>query len=204
MYPKQFHEWLTSSPRNSSERVVEFQGQMSLKTAQHFPLSGRAESLQFIASCFRATYDHHRSMDRKARKIPVCTGLPGLGMTRLLMECTAEVLDLTKIDGKRLRAIVSFGKDGSPDGAMDAHLGIECAFAWRVIHALFRSEHKFEDWMVIESPSNQKDKTFDLVLQIVKHHWNAEPCEELLHFVGIDEYQNHKSRKFKPALGSYL
>ena len=104
-----FLDWLlgnsTSDTRSFSDKADQHAStqEQNLK----FPLAGREESLRHIASCFSTTYRHRYSRDRNDRRIPFCTGIPGLGKTRLLKECATTVLDMTRISGHRISGIVS-------------------------------------------------------------------------------------------------
>ncbi|KAJ8326703.1 hypothetical protein O5D80_004157 [Batrachochytrium dendrobatidis] len=101
-------EWLSGSNNSFTvdlaDKQVLSQQQTNLNQKVVFPLTGREKSLQHIASCFMATYRHRSNIDRNSRRIPVCTGMSGLGKTRLMTECSITVLDMTETQGKRLSA----------------------------------------------------------------------------------------------------
>ncbi|OAJ41060.1 hypothetical protein BDEG_24711 [Batrachochytrium dendrobatidis JEL423] len=159
-------EWLSGSNNSSTvdlaDKQILSQQQTNPNQKVVFPLVGREKSLQHIASCFMATHRHRSNIDRNSRRIPVCTGMPGLGKTRLMTECSTTVLDMTGIQGKRLLAIVSFGNDGNSYGEIDKLLGIKCSFAWRVLHSFFKAQYKFDVWMREKSPKNRKRFTMRL------------------------------------------
>ncbi|OAJ40153.1 hypothetical protein BDEG_23916 [Batrachochytrium dendrobatidis JEL423] len=159
-------EWLSGSNNSSTvdlpDKQILSQQQTNPNQKVVFPLAGREKSLQHIASCFMATHRHRSNIDRNSRRIPVCAGMPGLGRTRLMTECSTTVLDMTGIQGKRFSAIVSFGNDGNSYGEIDKLLGIKCSFAWRVLHSFFKAQYKFDVWMREKSPKNRKRFTMRL------------------------------------------
>ncbi|KAL5034590.1 hypothetical protein RTP6_002414 [Batrachochytrium dendrobatidis] len=186
-------EWLSGSNNSSTvdlpDKQILSQQQTNPNQKVVFPLAGREKSLQHIASCFMATHRHRSNIDRNSRHIPVCTGIPGLGKTRLMTECSTTVLDMTKIQGKRLSAIVSFGNDGSAYGEIDKLLGIKCSFAWRVLHSLFKAQYKLDVWMREKSPKNRSELTMTLALSTIELYWSQKTQDDILLFVGVDEYQ---------------
>ncbi|KAJ3238626.1 hypothetical protein HDU78_003407 [Chytriomyces hyalinus] len=186
-------KWLHGSPTNSSEDIqdskVVNQEEINEKYPIEFPLVGRDESLAHIASCFVRTYEHRTSKDRNKRPIPMCTGVPGLGKTRLMEECSTTVLDMTGIPGERMSVIVSFGNDGNAYSWLDRRLGIQCSFAWRVLHLIFKAHFTYEEWMREKSPPNRSELTLRLVLSTIDHHWRQKATGKLLVFVGVDGYQ---------------
>ncbi|KAI9327218.1 hypothetical protein BDR26DRAFT_940618 [Obelidium mucronatum] len=194
-------DWVHESPANSSENIsgseIVSQDNINKDISVLFPLAGRKSSLQHIASCFSAVYANRHSTDRNTRPIPVCSGVPGLGKTRLLKECATTVMDMTGIDGMRLSVIISFGTDGNRYGSMDDYLGIQCSFAWRVLHSFFKAQHKFEKWMLTKSPTNRKELTLDTVLSTIEFHWAKKfpRTKKFLVFLGIDEYQQLGSQE---------
>ncbi|KAJ3263949.1 hypothetical protein HDU76_012233 [Blyttiomyces sp. JEL0837] len=131
MTPRGLCDWLEGSPTTSSMSLLETQvvsqQDVSPDAPIQFPLAGREESLKHIANCFVRVYNNRHNDDRNTRPIPICTGVPGLGKTRLLKECHSTVLDLAGISGRRLSAIISYGNDGNPFGLVDERLGVKCS-----------------------------------------------------------------------------
>ncbi|EGF80212.1 hypothetical protein BATDEDRAFT_25057 [Batrachochytrium dendrobatidis JAM81] len=197
-------EWLSGSNNSSTvdlaDKQILSQQQTNPNQKVVFPLVGREKSLQHIASCFMATYRHRSNIDRNSRRIPVCTGMPGLGRTRLMTECSTTVLDMTGIQGKRLLAIVSFGNDGNSYGEIDKLLGIKCSFAWRVLHSFFKAQYKFDVWMREKSPKNRKRFTMQLALSTIELYWSQKTQDNILLFVGVDKYR----KLCQDELGSLL
>ncbi|KAI8823918.1 hypothetical protein BJ741DRAFT_633587 [Chytriomyces cf. hyalinus JEL632] len=195
MKPQKLYEWLQGgSPPNSStnlaKKEVTTQEEINENVPIVFPLAGRDESLKHIASCFKRTHENRTRQDRNERPIPVCTGVPGLGKTRLLNECSTTILDMTHIPGDRRSVIITFGPDaGSSYGEIDEKLRIQCSFAWRVLHAAFKADRNFEVWMREKSPANRMDLKLEMVLSTIEYHWSRKATGNLLLFIGVDEYQ---------------
>ena len=193
MTPDDLLGWLCGSNTNSTTDLTDHQvfSQEQIISNTHivFPLAGREESLQHIASCFLTSYQQRYNTDRNSRPIPVCTGIPGLGKTRLLEECATTVLDMTQIPGRRMSGIVSFGNDGNAYGEFDELLGIQCSFAWRVLHMFFKAHYSFSKWMREKSPNNKQQMTLEMALSVIESHWRQKTEDNILVFVGIDEYQ---------------
>ena len=80
--------WLCGSNTNSTtdlkDHEILSQEEIDSNTHIVFPLAGREDSLEHIAACFLTSYQKRCNKDRNSRPIPVCTGIPGLGKTRLL------------------------------------------------------------------------------------------------------------------------
>ncbi|KAK5671111.1 hypothetical protein QVD99_002871 [Batrachochytrium dendrobatidis] len=197
-------EWLSGSNNGSTvdfpDKQILSQQQTNLNQKVVFPLAGREKSLQHIASCFMATHRHRSNIDRNSRHIPVCTGIPGLGKTRLMTECSTTVLDMTGIQGKRLSAIVSFGNDGSAYGEIDKLLGIKCSFSWRLLHSFFKAQYKLDVWMREKSPKNRSGLTMTLALSTIELYWSQKTRDDILLFVGVDEYQKLCQDELKSLL----
>jgi hypothetical protein len=95
-------------------------------------------------------------------------------------ECAATVLDRTQIAGKRISGIVSFGNDGNAYGKIDEFLGIQCSFAWRVLHMFFKAHYSFEDWMRQKSPTNRIVLTLRMAFSTIEHYWRQRTEDNIL------------------------
>jgi hypothetical protein len=207
MSTKDLYDWLCGSNTNSetdlTQNQVSFEAKINSNNQIVFPLAGRDESLEHIKNCFLTSFENRSDMDRNSRPIPVCTGIPGLGKTRLMEECATTVLDMTQILGQRISGIVSFGNDGNAYSSLDDILGIQCSFAWRVLHMFFKAHHfNFELWMRNKSPKNRNMLTLRLALSVIEFHWSQKTEDNILVFVGIDEYQKLGQDKLNALLGS--
>ncbi|KAJ3104120.1 hypothetical protein HK100_004104 [Physocladia obscura] len=181
MTPENLCEWLYGSVTTPFADLAD--GQRNLLNTSPLAFTGRIKIVPI------------RIENR--RPIPVCTGVPSLGKTRLTEECSSTVLDMTHIAGKRLSAIISLGNDGNAYGCADLCLGIQCSFAWRALHSFFKAHYKFEEWMRDKSPANRNELTLGLVLSTIEFHWGTKVSgtEKILVFVGIDEYQKLEGKR---------
>ncbi|KAJ8327973.1 hypothetical protein O5D80_003359 [Batrachochytrium dendrobatidis] len=165
-------EWLSGSNNSFTvdlaDKQVLSQQQTNLNQKVVFPLTGREKSLQHIASCFMATYRHRSNIDRNSRRIPVCTGMSGLGKTRLMTECSITVLDMTGIQGKRLSASFLLEMTGT-------HMA--------------KLTNSLESNMRRKSPKNRSELTMQLALSTIELYWSQKTRDNILLFVGVDEYQ---------------
>ncbi len=191
MNPDAFLEWLSESGTNSPVGLKEAHVSLEIRDPPFkFPLAGRKESVERLASSFRTVFENRSNgHDRTSRHLPFITGVPGLGKSRLLLESPTRVLDESGLKGKRVSAYISFGNDKNSLEDIDKHLGIECAFAWRVLHLIFKGKHTlFGQWMRDKSPSNRKLLTLSMVLEIIELHFAS--GDHILLFIAIDEYQS--------------
>jgi hypothetical protein len=203
MTASELQQWLCGSHTsfgNDIDELLLCQEDVNSTPEIVFPLSGREDSLKHIANCFSTCFKQRSNKDRNSRPIPVCTGIPGLGKTRLLEECASTVFNLTGIQGERLSAIISFGTDGDSYGPMDEHLGIQCSLAWRVLHVFFKAHWKYATWMQQRSPSNRKQMTLELALEVVELHRRPGSNGNILTFIGLDEYQRLGQKDLKLLL----
>ncbi|KAJ3225075.1 hypothetical protein HDU81_008157, partial [Chytriomyces hyalinus] len=192
---------VTNSTADASASEVASQKEVNANSTTAFPLVGREESILHIAECFARTNEHRSNLDRNMRPIPVCTGVPGLGKNRLTQECLSTVMTKAGIPGKCLSVIISFGTDGNHCKWVDDRLGIQCSFAWHVLHAIFKAHKNFGNWM-LKSPSNRSELTLDLALATIEHCWRQKTSENILVFVGVDEYQILGQEKLTELLDS--
>ena len=204
MTPDDLLVWLSGSNTNPAtdltEQEIVSEEQTNANYPIIFPLAGREESLQHITKCFLTSYKERCNEDRNSRPIPICTGIPGLGKTRLLNECAATVLDRIQIAGKRISGIISLGNDGNAYGEIDNILGIQCSFAWRVLHMFFKAHYSFDEWMRLKSPMNREALTLSMALSTIEHYWRQRTQDNILVYVGIDEYQKLGQEKLNSLL----
>jgi len=64
----------------------------------------------------------------------------------------------------------------------------------------FKAHYSFEDWMRNRSPKNRSKLTLRLALSIVERYWSQKTKENILVFVGIDEYQKLDQEKLNSLL----
>ena len=159
-------------------------------------LCAREESVAFISKIMEARKTRliNSVFDMKAFPVPVCSGLSGLGKTRLLDEWPTYFAR-AGIEGARLGVLVMYANGHSLTRA-DAALSVEAAFAWRLLHRAFLEENgadfaEFFNMTVL--PANANDLALDDALHVLYAGAVATGVvaagEWLSLFFGIDEYQ---------------
>ena len=95
------------------------------------------------------------------------------------------------IPGDCVFVVVSYGNPYDPRIVDD--LGIECAFAWKVLHSFFKSHYQFLDFMQDKSPLNRSHLSLSVLLSTVYANWlkkdSNNQSKKLNIFIGVDEYQ---------------
>jgi hypothetical protein len=150
--------------------------------------------LESAAEAFKVLSKPIGTTDRAQPKIPVCSGLSGLGKTRMLEEWE-RVFDLAKIPQNRLGALVLYYNGHMPQ-PIERLMTIEASFSWRLLHRLFIEGNGdgFADFMKHRSPKNACDLDLRTALKIIRSQLITRggiKDSECLHiFLGIDEYQS--------------
>ena len=202
--PGSLYQWLigsatTSAKLNPQQNIFE-----TPIFNEAYPFSGREEALLHIFDNFKKVSENRFRDDRNSRPLPICTGLPGLGKTRLCNEAAVLFEDI--IPGVCLYALISFGNDGNAYGKIDELLGIECSFAWRLVHSFFKSHHiRYAPWMRSKSPANRADLTLSMALSIIAYGWKEKhpnSIENINVYVAVDEYQILKQKTLNSLLDS--
>jgi hypothetical protein len=159
-------------------------------------LSGREMSVDFIRNAWKNMKD---ATDRTRFKIMVCSGLSGLGKTRMLEEWPF-LFENTGITGPQLGVIVLYF-NGRGLRSMDRVLPAEASFSWRLLHRLFLdgingadlNGPEFSDFFRYKLPGNAAALTLKLALEVVlavaKEEQIVQEGETLSLFLGVDEYQ---------------
>ena len=172
------------------------------ETSRSFALSGRNEALNSTANAFRDLSMPIETTDRTRRKIPVCSGLSGLGKTRMLEEWE-RIFDLAQIPPPRLGALVLYYNGHMPQ-PIESRMPIEASFSWRLFHRLFleRNGPAFSDFMSTMLPNNAMNLKLRTTLEVIRSHLIARGDvheSECLHlFLGIDEYQSIRDVNAEP------
>ena len=157
-------------------------------------LCGRDDALNKAAVCMEAISKPITSVsDRINRKIPVCSGLSGLGKTRMLEEWE-HIFDLACIPESRLGVLVLYHNGHMPH-PVERKMGIEASFAWRLLHRCFieGNGEVFARWFTESLPKNGGKLTLRLALEVIRQKYvnlgTIEKDETLHLFLGVDEYQ---------------
>lgn len=133
--------------------------------------------------------------DRTEYPVVVCSGMKGLGKTRMLEEWPTLFRD-AGIAEPHLGVFVSYGNGNAPQ-PFESRMPIQASFGWRMLHRLFIEDNCSEAtsrWFDREFlPSNADDLLLHTAVQVI--HAGAErfgtvkPGQTLSLFIGIDEYQ---------------
>lgn len=155
-----------------------------------FSLVGRDPALDSAARIFKEII-HEPFTDRTRRPVPVCSGLSGLGKTRMLEEGDA-ILARCGILNNKLSVIVPYFNGHNPQ-PVETTMSIEASFSWRLLHRVF-IEHNgadFKHWFRARLPRNGGGLTLECALEVIHRKLvDLELSEGLSYlFVGIDEYQ---------------
>jgi hypothetical protein len=163
-------------------------------------LQGREAALNAMVHVFeqrrKSFLETPPPSDRTMYPMVVCSGMKGLGKTRMLEEWP-QVFKKAGILEPCLGVFVNYGNGHSAKSFEDV-MSIEAAFSWRMLHRLFvEDNYKDKDYMFWSNPhflpSNAEDLTLEVALRVVRA--GAEACgnvgsgQTLSLFVGIDEYQ---------------
>ncbi len=186
------HDFLVSQMRdpNKFHCVPHVLGE----TSRSFALSGRDDALESAAEAFKVLSNPNKTTDRAQRKVPVCSGLSGLGKTRMLEEWE-RVFDLAKIPKTRLGALVLYYNGHMPQ-PIEKLMTIEASFSWRLLHRLFIEGNGdgFAAFMKKRLPGNARELDLRTTLEIIRSQLitrgDLDESECLHMFLGIDEYQS--------------
>jgi hypothetical protein len=171
---------------NSLQHIIKSGG-------RRFRLIGREEAIKEAATCMQVFSRPSSVTDKEVRRIPVCSGLSGLGKTRMLEEWNA-IFDKARIGPHRLGILVPY-IHGFSITPVENSMNIGASLSWRLLYRcfLFNNSVIFTKWMQTRLPSNAAEMNLQLALEVIRKKWgqlNPLIRNEVLHiFVGIDEYQ---------------
>jgi hypothetical protein len=157
-----------------------------------FKLCGREDSLKTAAAAFRNILNYKG--DREDLRIPLCSGLSGLGKTRMLEEWES-IMDIAKISGPRLGVLIPYYNGHMPQ-PLENHLSIESSFSWRLLHRLFIEDNgpNLFKWFETCLPEYAGSLSLPKALEVIRLHLiqrgDLDRNDVLNLFLGIDEYQN--------------
>ena len=157
------------------------------------PLCGRDDALNQAAEFMRIMSLPPRETDKVMRKIPVCSGLSGLGKTRMLEEWE-QIFELAGIPDTRLGILVTYHNGHMPH-PVERKMTIEASFSWRLLHRCFIEGNGdgFIKWFTDSLPVNGRHLTLLLALEVIRQKYinlGMIKADETLHlFLGVDEYQ---------------
>ena len=105
------------------------------KEGREFKLSGRDAAIEQAAECMEIISRPADKADKEVRKIPVCSGLSGLGKTRMLEEWE-QIFDKAEIGSHRLGVLVPYYNGFLPQ-PVEKCMTIEASFSWRLLYRCF-------------------------------------------------------------------
>ncbi|KAH9154108.1 hypothetical protein AeRB84_003755 [Aphanomyces euteiches] len=163
-----------------------------------FRLTGREDAIETAMECYTKIIESSKTTatDRTKRTIPVCSGISGLGKTRMLEEGILILRNIVKEEEFNCIAsvIVPYYNEYMPN-PVEKTMSIEASFSWRLLYRFFLAGNctlSFGKWAEKRLPSNGYQLTLTLALQVIQYklseRMNNPP--RLYLFLGIDEYQN--------------
>ncbi len=135
--------------------------------------------------------------DRTNFPMVVCSGMKGLGKTRMLEEWP-RLFGVAEIPQPHLGVFVAYGNGHYPK-EFENRMPIKAAFGWRMLHRLFVEGNTDEEEAINWHqrgflPNNADDLSLDLALQVIhdgaQRFGLVQDGQTLSLFVGIDEYQS--------------
>jgi hypothetical protein len=96
--------------------------------------SGRESAISQAATKFNIFKDPFGT-SKEDRKIPVASGLSGLGKTRLLEEWE-DIFNLAEIPQPRCGILIPYYNGHNPQ-PVEGSMSIEASFSWRLLHRVF-------------------------------------------------------------------
>lgn len=181
----------------SRPRVLEAKG-------LSFKLEGRQAACSLAVTTFRDLLDVQTirsagAFDRSKHRIPVCSGMSGLGKTRILEEAH-DLLQRADVTGARC-FIVGYG-NGHSLRPVENTIPVAASFSWRLLYYFFLDGNHDRGFFEFMSslPSNADQLTLRLAFETILLAFESWPrasvpssaassSSSVNLFVGIDEYQ---------------
>ncbi|CAK4124127.1 unnamed protein product [Aphanomyces euteiches] len=155
------------------------------------------KAIQSATKCYMTIIEASTTtaIDRTKRTIPVCSGMSGLGKTRMLEEGLLILRNVWKETGLEddFNCIVPYSNGFTP-APVERTMSIEASFSWRLLFRFFLDANcvvQFDEWFRKRLPSNGNELTLKLALQVIQHKLSERYGNppRLYLFLGIDEYQ---------------
>ncbi|OWY93249.1 Crinkler (CRN) [Phytophthora megakarya] len=136
--------------------------------------------------------------DHVESTIPVCSGMSGLGKTRMLDEGYLILRDEMKLDDKHINSVIIPYSNGYNNiHPIEEFMPIQASFSWRLLYRFFldlNCRHSFEAWFYYRLPANGHQLTFANAVEVIElklcQNQQIEDKEVPLYlFLGIDSYQ---------------
>ncbi|KAF4032779.1 hypothetical protein GN244_ATG15286 [Phytophthora infestans] len=160
-----------------------------------FRLVGREETLTTAAECFSNIIARSGTAgtDRTKQVVSVCSGISGLGKTRMLEEGGTILQEMGLDPDHVVRVIVPYYNGFSPQ-PVEETMPIEAPFSWRLLYRFFLDKNcalVFEEWFNSRLPRNGGRLKLSNTIKVInrKQRRPVHGKEKLYLFVGVDEYQ---------------
>ncbi|KAF4146211.1 hypothetical protein GN958_ATG04686 [Phytophthora infestans] len=160
-----------------------------------FRLVGREKALMKTAKCFLNIIARSgtASTDRTEQVVPVCSGISGLGKTRMLEEGGTILQEMGLDPDHVVRVIVPYYNGFSPQ-PVEETMPIAASFSWRLLYRFFLDKNcalAFDKWFKLRLPRNGGRLTLSDAIEVIdrKLRRPVHGKEKLYLFVGVDEYQ---------------
>ncbi|KAF4028105.1 hypothetical protein GN244_ATG20237 [Phytophthora infestans] len=160
-----------------------------------FRLVGREKALMKAAKCFRNIIARSGTAgtDRTKQVVPVCSGISGLGKTRMLEEGGTILQEMGLDPDHVVRVIVPYYNGFSPQ-PVEETMPIAASFSWRLLYRFFLDKNcalAFDKWFKLRLPRNGGRLTLSDAIEVIdrKLRRPVHGKEKLYLFVGVDEYQ---------------
>ncbi|KAI9985264.1 hypothetical protein PInf_004590 [Phytophthora infestans] len=160
-----------------------------------FRLVGREQAIETASKCFKNIITHasRTASDRIKVAMPVCSGISGLGKTRMLEE-GGTILERMKLNPNHVaRVIVPYFNGFSPQ-SVERSMPIEASFSWRLLYRFFldmNCDREFDEWFELRLPRNGAQLKLKRAVRVIERKLRdklQEPATLYL-YLGVDEYQ---------------
>ncbi|KAH9181782.1 hypothetical protein AeNC1_016242 [Aphanomyces euteiches] len=168
-----------------------------------FRLTGREDAIETAMQCYKSIIKCSKTTasDRHGRPIPVCSGISGLGKTRMLEEgamILREILKENEFDC--IASVIVPYYNEYMANPVEKTMSIEASFSWRLLYRFFLAGNctlSFDEWVEKRLPSNGDQLTLTLALEDIQYKLSErlQNPPRLYLFLGIDEYLNIKNVK---------
>jgi hypothetical protein len=156
-----------------------------------FSLVGREDAVSTAMMYFQGIIDVNKKKvrDRTEYIIPVCSGISGLGKTRMLDE---GLFILQEMGLKNALSVSIPYFNGFKPVELEAYLPIEASFSWRLLYKFFldgNCDSSFGEWLNLALPVNGYLLNLATAFAVIHRKLSQSRAGPFHLFVGIDEYQ---------------
>jgi len=181
-----------------SQRKLRRRDMLHNEEELNLELHGRKEAEDVMVTMFRQRRENFmkepQPEDRMLYPMPVCSGMSGLGKTRMLEEWP-RLFELAGIPQPWLGVFSTYANGHAPH-EFEQTMPIQPAFGWRMLHRLFvegNTAGQHGRWNSLFLPCNATALTLPLALSVVRAEAQqlglVDEDGTLSFFLAIDEYQ---------------